>query len=588
MDYRNVDRPELVETTLRLPLTYFRVVDLKEVMVDINSRLPTHSSARLSPTGNKLALINRITLTIVGYIKGRQSDQLNRVIQKMNSLERRYHWIQKDGKLEARMGRALPVQIPNANMQRAQQYRVPLPQNRQPTFVSLLYKHGPYFETVHEITRPVLCSVSVHGRAQRTFTFTLSGGQQQLINNGGHEIRIFCSKFRGTNQPQIIEFPDICDIKVNGVQVLSGQNFRGIKGNPGTIHPPDVTRHLNIASSNKIEMIYAASGSEFAACIRLVRRHSVESLVQKLINKNTVSKDEILKQFRKQKEEADIVVEFESISMRCPLGFTRIQTPIRSKMCSHAQCFEAFTFLKMNEQTPTWSCPACYKSIASYDDLIVDGYFKDILNTVGQHADTVRIGPSGEVQQVKEEPDVSDAASSTSASSSHPTNNRLSSATADTAITIIDDDNEDDDAEGAIELRGVKRPASEELPTRDTPPAQRRTPANFIDLTLSDDEDENGNDVTMNNNNHSNNNNNKDNNNNNNTNIIQLSADNIAAPAPAPLPIAPIPAVPPLSTMPAPSINSFQGQPRLVVLTPQQPQIQPLPAPNRNPPSSQT
>ena len=34
----------------------------------------------------------------------------------------------------------------------------------------------------------------------------------------------------------------------------------------------------------------------------------------------------------------------------------------------------------MNERKPTWSCPVCDRA-ALYDNLVIDGYFQDVLNS---------------------------------------------------------------------------------------------------------------------------------------------------------------------------------------------------------------
>lgn len=54
------------------------------------------------------------------------------------------------------------------------------------------------------------------------------------------------------------------------------------------------------------------------------------------------------------------------------LSYCRINTPCRSSKCVHVQCFDAMSWYSVNEQTTTWSCPVCEKSI-NHEDLIVDG-----------------------------------------------------------------------------------------------------------------------------------------------------------------------------------------------------------------------
>lgn len=63
--------------------------------------------------------------------------------------------------------------------------------------------------------------------------------------------------------------------------------------------------------------------------------------------------------------------------------------------------------MKMNEQTPTWKCPVCNCPIP-FQDLIVDGFFADILANSSESIQSVRINSTGELQHeftVKEESD---------------------------------------------------------------------------------------------------------------------------------------------------------------------------------------
>ena len=56
------------------------------------------------------------------------------------------------------------------------------------------------------------------------------------------------------------------------------------------------------------------------------------------------------------------------------------QYPARPSTCKHLQCFDAMLFLQMNERKPTWNCPVC-DTKALYDNLYIDGYFMDILES---------------------------------------------------------------------------------------------------------------------------------------------------------------------------------------------------------------
>lgn len=96
----------------------------------------------------------------------------------------------------------------------------------------------------------------------------------------------------------------------------------------------------------------------------------------------------------KKANDADIEVGSSVMSLKDPISTLRIKTPCRSTLCSHNSCFDAESFLQLQEQAPTWTCPICNKSI-SYEALAVDEYVEDILHKA-RSVDQVTIEPSGE------------------------------------------------------------------------------------------------------------------------------------------------------------------------------------------------
>lgn len=72
-------------------------------------------------------------------------------------------------------------------------------------------------------------------------------------------------------------------------------------------------------------------------------------------------------------EDSDIVATSCIMSLKCPLSTLRIGIPCRSTVCSHNQCFDATSFLQLQEQAPTWTCPVCSK-LVNFGDLEVDLY----------------------------------------------------------------------------------------------------------------------------------------------------------------------------------------------------------------------
>jgi len=79
-------------------------------------------------------------------------------------------------------------------------------------------------------------------------------------------------------------------------------------------------------------------------------------------------------------DDEDIASTNLKVTVSCPLGKMRMRVPCRPQTCSHLQCFDAATFLQMNERKPTWNCPVC-DSKAYYNDLQIDGYFQEVLES---------------------------------------------------------------------------------------------------------------------------------------------------------------------------------------------------------------
>ncbi|KAL5961717.1 E3 SUMO-protein ligase PIAS2 [Taenia solium] len=66
------------------------------------------------------------------------------------------------------------------------------------------------------------------------------------------------------------------------------------------------------------------------------------------------------------------------VQLLCPLSKCRIKLPVRGQRCQHIQCYDADTYLLINERKPAWKCPVC-DSLAPFHELFVDGLLMDIL-----------------------------------------------------------------------------------------------------------------------------------------------------------------------------------------------------------------
>lgn len=142
------------------------------------------------------------------------------------------------------------------------------------------------------------------------------------------------------------------------------------------------------------------------------------------------------------------------------------------------QCFDAITFLSMNEQTPTWTCPVCNQKINSIQDLVIDGYFDDILSTVDGDVHSVRIDSDGQLQLLKE----NNTDSMPSEASTRDTN--------ENTIIILDDDDEVDVKTTQEPGIGDKRSRKDDTTSDPSTRQKMNAHPQVIDLTLSDDDDD--------------------------------------------------------------------------------------------------
>jgi hypothetical protein len=175
---------------------------------------------------------------------------------------------------------------------------------------------------------------------------------------------------------------------------------------------------------------------------------------------------------------------------------TRIELPCKSRYCGHTACFDCSTFLKLNEQTPTWMCPICSRSVGTEEDLFLDGYFNDILQNTNKAVESVIIHPDGTWTNKDIDIEHPDAKFLTTTQPTKPEQppfeRRISFGPPKAEIVSLDDDEEETGAPTPASLPPPTRVSSSSFRASPvvTTPSRKRGPPQVVDLTLSDDEDE--------------------------------------------------------------------------------------------------
>lgn len=76
----------------------------------------------------------------------------------------------------------------------------------------------------------------------------------------------------------------------------------------------------------------------------------------------------------------DLAITSDHFSLLCPLNKTRMKIPAKSINCDHIKCFDASTFIKLNELNSTWLCPICHVSCL-YNEIKIENYFLVIVTS---------------------------------------------------------------------------------------------------------------------------------------------------------------------------------------------------------------
>ncbi|KZT37429.1 hypothetical protein SISSUDRAFT_1048528 [Sistotremastrum suecicum HHB10207 ss-3] len=399
----------------------------------------------------------------------------------------------------------------------------PMPSNGPPSALpklpSIRFKPSPFIRIEQSVSTVVECpeSTGTMDRRSQTLSFTLTPEQATKLesNPSRLQLRLYCTSsafytnsptaFRSSAAPCPVEFPATCEVRLNGTALTA--NLKGLKKKPGTAPPAELPREsLKTGSTqlNKIEMVYVNSQQpimprKYYMIVFLVEVTSVEQLVARLVKSKYTAKEEVKSTMVEGAEaDDDIIAGPQKMSLKCPLSYVRISTPCRSIQCVHPQCFDATSWYSMMEQTTTWLCPVCEK-VLNPDDLMVDGYFDDILKTTNDGVEDVMVEADGEWHTTdnkfasagwrhKHPYTPRNHNSQTSGRHSVKTEGQSKSWPNVTPLLV---DSDSDDEEHFVKT--ALSPSAASPPDTNAPSnySESRTAANVIDLTLdSDDEDQ--------------------------------------------------------------------------------------------------
>ncbi|XP_052281941.1 E3 SUMO-protein ligase PIAS2-like isoform X2 [Dreissena polymorpha] len=349
-----------------------------------------------------------------------------------------------------------------------------------PVHPDVRFKPLPFYDIMGELLKPTSLAPKGLSRYQETyFVFHLTPQQAQDIAMSRdfrptakweYTVQVqlrFC--FLETSCEQEDNFPPSICVRVNGKVATLPNPIPTTKPGvepkrPG--RPVDITSlcRLSPTMPNHVEISWASEyGRGFVVSINLVKRLTSDTLLMRLKqfgNRHADHSRAMIKEKLHHDADSEIATTSLRVSLLCPLGKMRMQLPSRAGTCNHLQCFDAITFLMMNEKKATWMCPVCDKP-APFHKLIIDGLFCEILKNTDESE--IQFVEDGSWSAIKNNKD-----SSTEIYNTSSVSNTANSEGKDTAVNLCDGDS----------------------PDRSEEPPAKKVCMEVIDLTLSDSEDD--------------------------------------------------------------------------------------------------
>ncbi|AEO69528.1 fdeb5bbb-d0b0-4499-b5dd-56976a7dcda6 [Thermothielavioides terrestris] len=346
---------------------------------------------------------------------------------------------------------------------------------------TIAYKPSPFYELKYQVGNVrTLKVMAAHRNSERIPVRVQDHAALQLcLADKTMRLMVFCAA--GNTGVQDVAFPYQCELKVNGGEIKA--NLRGLKNKPGSTRPVDITDSLRLRPptyTNNVELTYALTQKKFYLSLVVCKAVPIDVLVSQIQKK--IRKESVVAEIANKASDPDVVATSQNLSLKCPLSYMRLKLPCRAVSCNHIQCFDATSYLQLQEQGPQWLCPICNKP-APFEQLAIDEYARDILVRTPESVEQVTIEPDGKwsVPGAKKE------------------------ATPTQEASCVDDD---DIVVSEIARTGGRTTTTPSLATaptthlatptsvasRDTSAAPRssskRPAVEVIDLTLSDDDDE--------------------------------------------------------------------------------------------------
>jgi hypothetical protein len=338
----------------------------------------------------------------------------------------------------------------------------------------LFFHEDPFF-LLKKLATPNAgyCAKAPSGRGTSMLNFQLSDADINLIRTDKHfKLYLLCGAYdpKKSTSDAFIEFPQPLEIHFNGSLVKD--NVKGLKNKPGSAKPANLTPFIKQTSGgyNELKIIYAFTKVDYLLFCYLVEEITPEKLLLKVLANPRISKQTTLNDFNTEEQDEDDLQEMSTrLSLKCPLSFARMKYPVKSIYCNHLSCFDGLSFLYLQAQAATWTCPICNHSV-KVKELCISEYVMEIINKTPANVDSAEIDLDGSwipVQESDDDDDDSDDDAPQVKTENTPAKERATSKTPSAPVVIVLDSDEEEEGEEATTQ--PTQPATAGHPSQDRP-----------------------------------------------------------------------------------------------------------------------
>lgn len=274
-----------------------------------------------------------------------------------------------------------------------------------PEIPQITFQETPFYKLQKILGEPASIPITLREMPRKlSIRFHLSEDERKGIQNSAYTILLMSTTVGELSpfQYSVLQYPQQLEIRINSN--LMQINVRGLKNKPGTARPPDLTNVVSLQAhaTNLVDITVQDVQQPFVMFVYLVRPVKIEAIVKSIEERSHISKESTIQKIIDDNNDEDVQAISTVLSLKCPLSYCRITLPVRSMYCDHIECFDASSFLMLQQQATTWTCPICNKAL-QFSALAVDEYLLEILQkTAAYDIDEIEIGENGEWKMPKD------------------------------------------------------------------------------------------------------------------------------------------------------------------------------------------